>query len=107
MTVLTMCKGTSIVTENIFENRYKHVPELCRMGADITVDGRTAVVRGVPGLSGASVTATDLRGAAALVIAGLAAEGITEVHGLDHLDRGYVQFEEGLLRLGAKIKRVK
>ena len=106
MTVLAVCDGTSVVVENIFENRYKHVSELCRMGADIMVDGRTAVVRGIPRLSGANVTAADLRGAAALVIAGLAAEGITEVCGLDHLDRGYVQFEEGLRALGARIKRV-
>ena len=106
MAALTVADGTSIIAENIFENRFKHVVELNRMGADIKVDGRLAVVRGVPQLTSAKVVATDLRGAAGLVIAGLVAKGVTEVHGLEHLDRGYVAFEEGLALLGANIKRM-
>ena len=107
MSLLSVANGTSIFAENMFENRYKHVAELNRMGADIKVDGRIAVVRGVKRLSGAKITAADLRGAAALVIAGLNAEGVTEVSGLCHLDRGYESFEGGLQSLGANIKRVK
>jgi len=106
MSLLSIADGTSIIAENMFENRFKHAAELNRMGADIKVDGRIAVIRGVKRLSGAKVTATDLRGAAALVIAGLNAEGVTEVDGLNHLDRGYEFFEEGLFSLGASIKRV-
>lgn len=106
MSVLSVAKGTSIFNENMFESRYKHVAELNRMGADIKVDGRVAVVKGVKRLSGAKITATDLRGAAALIIAGLNAEGVTEVSGLCHLDRGYENFEEGLKGLGASIRRV-
>ncbi len=106
MSVLSIADGTSIVTENMFENRFKHVTELNRMGADIVVDGRIAVVKGVKRLSGAKTTATDLRGAAALIIAGLSADGITEVDGLCHLDRGYEGFDTGLKSLGAEIKRV-
>jgi len=106
MSVLSVATGTSIITENMFENRYKHVTELNRMGADIKVDGRVAVVKGVKRLSGARITATDLRGAAALIIAGLNAEGTTEVEGISHLDRGYEDFETGLKTLGAEIKRV-
>lgn len=106
MSVLSVATGTSIIAENMFENRFKHVTELNRMGADIKVDGRIAVVRGVKCLSGAKTTATDLRGAAALIIAGLNAEGTTEVDGLCHLDRGYENFEVGLKRLGADIKRM-
>lgn len=107
MAALAASDGTTIIAENMFENRYKHVEELNRMGADIKVEGRMAVIRGVPFLTSAKVTASDLRGAAGLVIAGLAADGVTEVHGLDHLDRGYVNFEDGLFSLGAQIKRVK
>ncbi|MCK9479391.1 MAG: UDP-N-acetylglucosamine 1-carboxyvinyltransferase [Firmicutes bacterium] len=106
MAVLSVASGTSIIAENMFENRFKHVAELNRMGADIKVDGRIAVTRGVERLSGAKISATDLRGAAALVIAGLNADGITEVDGMHHLDRGYESFEKSLSKLGAKIKRV-
>jgi UDP-N-acetylglucosamine 1-carboxyvinyltransferase len=83
-----------------------HVPELARMGADISVNGRTAVVRGVAGLTGAPVMATDLRASMSLVIAGLAAEGETQVHRLYHLDRGYERLEEKLALIGAQVERV-
>ncbi|OQB15980.1 MAG: UDP-N-acetylglucosamine 1-carboxyvinyltransferase 1 [Firmicutes bacterium ADurb.Bin193] len=106
MSVLSVATGTSIIAENMFENRFKHVAELNRMGADIKVDGRLAVIRGVTRLSGAKIAATDLRGAAALVIAGLNADGVTQVDGLNHLDRGYESFDEGLAMLGANIKRM-
>ncbi len=105
MAVLTLARGTSIFVENIFESRFKHVVELARMGADITVDGRMAVIRGVERLSGAKVNAMDLRGGAALVVAGLAAEGRTEVDDVGHVDRGYERLENHLTKLGAKIKR--
>lgn len=105
MAVLTLADGTSIFVENIFESRFKHVAELARMGADITVDGRMAVIRGVQRLSGAKVNAMDLRGGAALVVAGLAAEGRTEVDDAFHIDRGYERLEESLSKLGARIKR--
>ncbi|MCL6445795.1 MAG: UDP-N-acetylglucosamine 1-carboxyvinyltransferase [Alicyclobacillus sp.] len=106
MALLTMADGTSVVRENVFEARYKHVNELARMGADITVDLRTAVIRGIPQLSGANVEATDLRGGAALIIAGLAADGITRVEGLQHIDRGYQQIDTFLRDLGADVVRV-
>lgn len=105
-TLLAVADGTSMVEENMFENRFKHMAELCRMGADIKTNGRVAVIKGVERLSGARVTATDLRGAAALIIAGLQADGITEVDGLGHLDRGYQDFEVGLRQLGAVIERL-
>lgn len=107
MSLLTIAKGTSIITENIFENRFKHTGELNRMGADIMVDGRVAVIKGVSKLFGANVSALDLRGGAALVVAGLAAEGVTEVCNAFHIDRGYEKLEENLKILGADIKRVK
>ena len=106
MAMLCRADGTSVLTETIFENRYMHVPELNRMGARITTQGRTAVVHGVPGLTGAEVMATDLRASMSLVIAGLAAEGETVVHRLYHLDRGYERLEEKLALLGADIERV-
>lgn len=106
MAMMTLAKGTSVFVENIFESRYKHAGELMRLGADIKVEGRVAVVQGVERLSGASVDAPDLRGGAALVIAGLAAEGITKVSGLKHIDRGYENIEESLASIGASIKRV-
>ena len=105
MAVLTMAKGTSIFVENIFESRFKHVVELARMGADITVDGRMAVIRGVDCLSGAKVSAMDLRGGAALVVAGLAAQGRTTIDNVYHIDRGYENIEATLAKAGAKIKR--
>lgn len=106
MSMLTLAKGTSILRENVFEARFKHVDELLRMGADIRVDMRTAVIRGVSRLSGATVEASDLRGGAALVVAALAAEGETEIRGLRHIDRGYESLHQQLAQLGASIERL-
>ena len=106
MAMLTLADGASVLTETIFENRYMHVPELARMGADIAVNGRTAVVRGVSGLVGAPVMATDLRASVSLVIAGLAAEGETMVNRIYHLDRGFERLEEKLSACGATIERI-
>ncbi len=106
MAMVTKADGTSMFVENIFESRYKHVGELLRLGANIKVEGRVAVVDGVERLSGASVEATDLRGGAALVVAALAAQGVTEITGLHHLDRGYENIEKNLAMLGADIRRV-
>ena len=106
MAVATRAAGTTLVTETIFENRMMHVQELVRLGADIGVEGNTAVVRGVPKLTGANVMATDLRASACLVIAGLMAEGETTVDRIYHLDRGYERIEEKLSMLGAAIRRV-
>ncbi|MGB3536011.1 MAG: UDP-N-acetylglucosamine 1-carboxyvinyltransferase [Microcoleaceae cyanobacterium] len=106
MALLTLCEGSSLVTETVFENRLHHVPELVRMGADIRVKGNTAVVTGVPFLSGAPVEGSDLRASAAMVLAALAAEGTSTIQGLQHLDRGYEQFEQKLQKLGAKIERI-
>ena len=106
MAMLTKADGASVLTETIFENRYMHVPELSRMGADIQVKGRTAVVRGVDRLAGAPVMATDLRASMSLIIAGLAAEGETQVNRVYHLDRGYERLEEKLSAVGADIERV-
>ena len=106
MAVLATAQGTSMFVENIFENRFKHAAELNRMGADIKVEGRVAVVNGVPKLDGAAVRAEDLRGGAALVVAGLAAEGTTTVKQICHIDRGYEAMEDALNRLGACIRRV-
>ena len=99
--------GTTLVVENLFETRYKYAAELKRMGADITIRDRTALIRGVKRLHGAKVTAGDLRGGAALVIAALKADGQSEVMDISHIDRGYADLEYKLKRLGAKIKRVK
>jgi UDP-N-acetylglucosamine 1-carboxyvinyltransferase len=107
MALMASADGTSVITENIFENRFMHVAELRRMGADITTDGGTAVVRGRANLSGAPVMATDLRASASLVLAGLRAEGKTTVSRVYHLDRGYERLEKKLKRLGAEIRRVK
>ncbi|HEX8525954.1 UDP-N-acetylglucosamine 1-carboxyvinyltransferase [Allosphingosinicella sp.] len=106
MAMLARAEGTSLLTETIFENRYMHVPELQRMGAEIEVRGRAAVVRGVDRLVGAQVMATDLRASMSLVLAGLAAEGETQVHRVYHLDRGYERLEEKLQGVGADIERV-
>ncbi|WP_156254353.1 UDP-N-acetylglucosamine 1-carboxyvinyltransferase [Sandarakinorhabdus oryzae] len=106
MAMLTVADGASLLTETIFENRFMHVPELARMGADITVRGRSAIVRGVPKLNGAEVMATDLRASMSLVLAGLAAEGETTVSRVYHLDRGYERLEEKLQAVGADIERV-
>ena len=107
MALLTLSEGSSMVTETVFENRLRHVAELQRMGANIRVKGNIALVNGVPFLSGAPVMATDLRASAALVLAGLAAQGKTIVQGLHHLDRGYDNLEGKLRKLGANIHRVK
>jgi UDP-N-acetylglucosamine 1-carboxyvinyltransferase len=104
--LLCMADGTSTITEGVWDSRYQYVDELKRMGAQIKVDGRVAVVEGPCRLSGAPVKATDLRAGAAVVIAGLAAEGKTEVHNIKYIDRGYEKFEEKLRSLGADIKRV-
>ncbi|CAM3273883.1 MULTISPECIES: UDP-N-acetylglucosamine 1-carboxyvinyltransferase [Sphingomonas] len=106
MAMLCMAQGTSTLTETIFENRYMHVPELARMGADIQVHGRTAMVKGVEKLTGAPVMATDLRASMSLILAGLAAEGETSVSRVYHLDRGYERLEEKLSAVGADIERV-
>jgi UDP-N-acetylglucosamine 1-carboxyvinyltransferase len=101
-----LAEGDSLINESVFENRLRHASELNRLGADIRVKGNAAFVRGVPMLSGAPVLGTDLRASAALVLAGLAAEGQTTVQGLHHLDRGYDRFDMKLQQLGAKILRV-
>lgn len=106
MTLLTLSEGNSVITETLFENRFQHVAELTRMGADIQVKGNHALIRGVPMLSGAPVFATDLRASAALVLAGLAAQGMTVVQELQHLDRGYEELDRKLQGVGARIERV-
>jgi UDP-N-acetylglucosamine 1-carboxyvinyltransferase len=105
MAMLCLADGASLLTETIFENRYMHVPELARMGADIQVKGRSAVVRGVDHLVGAPVMATDLRASMSLIIAGLAAREETKVNRIYHLDRGYERLEEKLAAVGANIER--
>jgi UDP-N-acetylglucosamine 1-carboxyvinyltransferase len=106
MALMTVADGTAVITETIFENRMMHVQELKRLGADIEVESSTAIVKGVPALTGANVMATDLRASACLVIAGLMAEGQTTIDRIYHLDRGYERIEEKLSTLGARIKRV-
>lgn len=106
MALLTISEGNSMVTETVFENRLRHVAELKRMGANIRVKGNSALISGVPRLSGAPVMATDLRASAALVLAGLAADGTTIVQGLQHLDRGYENLELKFQQLGAQIRRI-
>lgn len=103
--LLTIAEGTSVVTETVFENRFMHLDELSRMGADVKIEGRTAIIHGVPLLSGTQVKATDLRAGAALIIAGLVAKGETEISCIHHIDRGYVNIEEKFRGLGAKIRR--
>jgi UDP-N-acetylglucosamine 1-carboxyvinyltransferase len=104
---LATADGLGVVTETVFENRFAHVAELKRMGADIQVDGRTAAVQGTRVLYGAEVAATDLRGGAALVLAGLAADGVTLVRGVEHIDRGYEALDVNLRRLGASVRRLR
>ena len=106
MVAMAGAEGTATITENIFENRYMHVPELRRMGADVSVHGATAVVRGVARLTGAPVMATDLRASVSLVLAGLAAAGETTVSRVYHLDRGYEALVEKLAGCGARIERI-
>ena len=105
-TLLTVAEGRSIINESIWESRFKHVDELKKMGANIKVEGRTAIIDGVAKLTGAVVKATDLRAGAAMVIAGLIAEGTTEVLSIEHIDRGYPNIEDKFKALGADIKRV-
>jgi UDP-N-acetylglucosamine 1-carboxyvinyltransferase len=107
MVLMCLARGLSVISETIFENRFIHVSELRRMGADIRIQGDSAIIQGVEGLSGAPVMATDLRASASLILAGLAAEGVTEVSRVYHLDRGYEGLEKKLAKLGANIKRVK
>jgi len=102
-----IAEGSAKVTETIFENRFMHVNELVRLGASIEIDGNTAVVHGVAGLSGATVMATDLRASASLVIAGLVADGETTIERIYHLDRGYDQMEAKLRAIGADIERLR
>jgi len=106
MALMTLARGASLITETIFENRFMHVSELKRLGADITISANQAMVRGKKQLLGAPVMATDLRASASLVVAGLAAQGTTEVHRVYHLDRGYAHLTEKLTALGARIRRV-
>ena len=107
MAAMSVAEGASMITESIFENRFMHVPEMARMGANIVVHGASALVRGVPKLTGAPVMATDLRASVSLVLAGLAAEGETVVNRVYHLDRGYERLEEKLAACGAQIERLK
>jgi UDP-N-acetylglucosamine 1-carboxyvinyltransferase len=107
MALMTRAEGASMITETIFESRFMHVPELMRMGANVTIHHESALVRGVPRLRGADVMATDLRASVSLAIAGLAAEGETTLHRVYHLDRGYERLEEKLAACGAEIERLK
>jgi UDP-N-acetylglucosamine 1-carboxyvinyltransferase len=107
MALMTIAPGTSIITERIFESRFMHAAELARLGADISIEGPSAIVKGVPSLSGAEMMAGDLRASAALVIAGLAASGSTEILRVYHIDRGYEEIDLKLRRLGARLERVK
>ena len=107
MALMCTVKGTSIFTETIFENRFMHVSELKRMGANIKIDGRCAVIEGVENLMGCRVNATDLRAGAAMILAALAAEGVSEIRDIFHIDRGYYHIERKLMKLGANIERVK
>jgi len=102
---LCVARGVSVVTENLFVGRFRYVDELVRLGASITTEGHHAMIRGVDHLVGTSVRATDIRAAAALVLAGLVAEGETTVHGLEHVDRGYDDFVGRLTRLGARLEK--
>lgn len=105
--LMSIASGTSVITETIWENRFIHVAELCRMGADIKIEGNNAIVKGVPHLTGTQVMVSDLRAGAALVLAGLFAKGITNISRVYHLDRGYDKLEDKLNKLGAKIKRIR
>ena len=106
MAMLTIAKGTSIIKETVFENRFMHVNELMRLGANITLSGNTATVTGVEKLQGAQVMATDLRASMSLVIAGLVAKGTTVINRIYHLDRGYTALEQKLFAIGADIQRI-
>jgi len=105
MALMCLSEGSGVISETIFENRFMHVQELVRMGADIRLSGHTAVIRGVQRLTGAPVMASDLRASASLVLAGLAAKGTTTVQRIYHLDRGYERIENKLNAVGARIRR--
>jgi UDP-N-acetylglucosamine 1-carboxyvinyltransferase len=107
MALMTVADGAAMITETIFENRFMHVPELIRMGANINIHGASAMVRGVGRLIGAPVMATDLRASVSLVLAALAAEGASTIHRVYHLDRGYERLEGKLAACGARIERIK
>ncbi|MFW5640404.1 MAG: UDP-N-acetylglucosamine 1-carboxyvinyltransferase, partial [Thermodesulfobacteriota bacterium] len=107
MMLMSVARGLSIISETIFENRFIHVSELRRLGADITVSGNAAMIKGVDHLSGAPVMATDLRASASLILAGLVAEGQTVINRVYHLDRGYEAIEDKFARLGAAVQRVR
>ena len=104
--LLSVCQGTNIITENVWENRFQYIDELRRMGANITVDGRIAIIEGVSYLTGSQVSATDLRAGAAMILAGLAAKGETHIENTKYIDRGYEDVEHKFSALGANIKRV-
>ena len=106
MALATQAEGTSLITETIFENRFMHASEMIRMGADISIDGRKAIVRGPTVLQGSNVIASDLRASASLVLAALVAQGESYIDRVYHIDRGYERIEEKLIRLGAHIERV-
>jgi UDP-N-acetylglucosamine 1-carboxyvinyltransferase len=106
MALMTQGDGSALITETIFENRFMHALEMIRMGADITVEGRQALIKGGRPLSGAKVLASDLRASASLILAGLVAEGETVIDRVYHLDRGYHQIEDKMARLGANIERI-
>jgi UDP-N-acetylglucosamine 1-carboxyvinyltransferase len=106
MAALATAGGTSVITETVFENRFTHASELARMGADIKIEGRGAVIEGVRKLTGAQVRTTDLRAGAALTIAALGSEGVSEIHDIHHIERGYKEFDKKLKGLGAKITRI-
>jgi UDP-N-acetylglucosamine 1-carboxyvinyltransferase len=104
-TMLTRAEGMSIVTETIWDERFKHLEELTKMGAKARIEGRNAIIEGVAELQSAEVTGTDLRASASLIMAGLVADGETTVHGVDHMDRGYERLDQKLCALGAQINR--
>jgi UDP-N-acetylglucosamine 1-carboxyvinyltransferase len=106
MALMAVSDGVSVLTEKVYPERFMHIAELNRMGAAITREGTSAIVKGVERLSGAPVTASDLRASAALILAGMAAENQTELHGVEHLERGYQDFEQQLVRLGANIQAI-
>jgi UDP-N-acetylglucosamine 1-carboxyvinyltransferase len=106
MSLATVSEGVSVITETVFETRFNHVPELIKMGADITVKGKTAIIKGVKQLNGAHVFASDLRGGASLVLAGLCANGETVVDNAFHIERGYFDLDKKLANLGGEIKRI-
>lgn len=104
--LLSICKGTSVITENVWENRYQYIEELCKLGAHVDINGRIATIEGIPHYQGANVEATDLRAGAAMILAALAAEGTTEIEGVRYIDRGYEDVEYKFRALGADIERI-